>query len=205
MTRVRVVGGWRAALFGLALSCLMTAGCSKDRSRHEADSERVTTLSPSAEAAAPAEAQSASQPESADQAESAPLGSKAAWIDRLRRVHQAADSAASPEQRRLAVAGLRGLLSEIPSSNAEDLRWVKQDVHFRIAKLELQQGAAQAAVDAATDGLQLSKQPSVAVSNLFMVQAQALEQLERKDEAIEAYHQALLVNEVLMKRSLGEE
>jgi len=128
----------------------------------------------------------------------------APWLDSLRAAHSQTDAAVTREERKAALRSLEQVLGDIPPVGAGAV-WAKQDVASRVARLHLALGDPNQALGAARSGLEVSSAPSVAVADLLWLEGQALESLNRKSEAIEAYHQALVVNETLMKRSLGDD
>jgi hypothetical protein len=93
--------------------------------------------------------------------------------------------------------------AKVPSgARAGDARAVRQDLLYRLASLELGAGHAREAVASATEGLDLGRSKDVFTSNLLIVRGRALEQLGDPRGASRDYHDALLVTEALLDRSL---
>jgi len=101
---------------------------------------------------------------------------------------------------------LERLLAEpLPAAwSARDARLVKQDIHFRLACLDLDAQKPQAALTRADAGLALGQHSDLFTANLLIARGQALENLHRDLEAAEAYHQALQINEILLAQALAE-
>jgi hypothetical protein len=105
-------------------------------------------------------------------------------------------------------AGARAILREaaeakVPATaRASDARAVRQDLLYRLAALELGASRAKEAAAAATQGLELGRSEDVFTSNLLIVRGRALEQLGDPRGASRDYHDALLVTEALLDKSL---
>jgi tetratricopeptide (TPR) repeat protein len=130
------------------------------------------------------------------------VGEGTEWIQQLKRAHAEADAVKSDGQRREALHSLEQALSRLPAGERPGDVWLRQDLLSRLADLELQLGDADKALRRANEGLGYSEATSVPASNLLMTKGRALERLERKAEAVKAYHQALVMNQELMERSL---
>jgi hypothetical protein len=105
-------------------------------------------------------------------------------------------------------AGARAILREaaeakVPTgARAGDARAVRQDLLYRLAALELGASRAKEAAAAATQGLELGRAKDVFTSNLLIVRGRALEELGDPRGASRDYHDALLVTEALLDKSL---
>jgi hypothetical protein len=105
-------------------------------------------------------------------------------------------------------AGARAVLrdaaqAKVPAgARTGDARAVRQDLLYRLASLELGASRAKEAEAAATQGLELGRSKDVFTSNLLIVRGRALEQLGDPRGASRDYHDALLVTEALLDRSL---
>jgi Flp pilus assembly protein TadD len=104
-----------------------------------------------------------------------------------------------------AIEKLRTEVDRLPAGGSLQARWVKQDLLGRMATLQIEVGEPERALGTVKKGLEVSPEPSVPRSNLYIAEGQALTALGRKDEAIEPYYQALLVNEALMQEALKSE
>lgn len=128
-----------------------------------------------------------------------------AEMTRLKAAHSMADAARTDRERDAAISALRAELPEVSPAAGVGLVWLFQDLSSRISSLELQQGRPDEALRAAEAGLSVSKTASVPLSNLYIARARVFERLAKKNEAAEAYYQALLVNEQLMRDALEDE
>lgn len=124
------------------------------------------------------------------------------WIETARLAHEEADRANSAAARTQALARLRQALTQVPTRGAANV-WVRQDLSARLAQLHLEAGEPEQALEWCRSGLALNREPSVAVANLLVLSGRAHEARGEDDVAIEAYHEALLMNEALMEHSLG--
>jgi hypothetical protein len=126
-----------------------------------------------------------------------------AWMAEVERAHARADQAVAADERHVAFEVLERAYRAVPGGEDPHLFWIRQDLCVRLADTALADGRSDVALRWADTGLGLSAVPSVALADLYRVRGDALEALGRKDEAISALHQALLLNQTLMERALG--
>ncbi len=119
------------------------------------------------------------------------------WLEQARLLNQPGPQT-RPQLERLLTAPLP------PAWSAQDARWVRKDIHFRLACLDLDAKNPKAALARAEAGLALGQERDLFTANLLIARAQALENLHRDLEAAEAYHQALQINEILLAQALAE-
>ncbi len=151
-------------------------------------------------------AEPSSESGSEDSAVSVPVtAGTAGWLGPVRAAHQLADAADSPAARQLAIEAIDAALAGIDVGAGPAVRWVEQDLLARSAQLWLDSEQPSRALAACASGLELSEEVSVPAATLWMVQGKAHEQLGDKARAVESYHRALVMNQELMNRSLGEE
>lgn len=177
MTRIGVVM-LLVALFTISL------GCSRSESR-----KRQETLS--AEPTAP-------KSETSQFDSSAP---NATLGQRLRKLHEEADKAASLEEKSAAADNLLSLYDSVSHDNSPHVVSVRQDLAARASQLLLDKSPARSK-QLAKSGLELSQAPSVLRANLFLVLADAEEALGNKDQAKKALVEALTINEKLFESEL---
>jgi predicted negative regulator of RcsB-dependent stress response len=95
--------------------------------------------------------------------------------------------------------------SAVPkATNADDARVVRQDLYYRLAELELSQNRTDEALRWATTGLELGHGTDVFTANLHIVRGKALEHRADASGASRDYHDALLITEALLDKSLGD-
>jgi hypothetical protein len=105
-------------------------------------------------------------------------------------------------------AGARAILREAAEAKVPadarrgDARAVRQDLLYRLAALELGASRPTEAARAATRGLELGRSKDVFTSNLLIVRGRAFEELGDPRGASRDYHDALLVTEALLDKSL---
>ncbi len=128
-------------------------------------------------------------------------GESGSWLRTARRAHQVADDAKTVEQRGQAVAELEEALQALPA-HAPGVDWVRLDLGARLAQLQLEQGDARSALSWVQRVMPKQPEPSVPAANLLVVAGRAYEQLGNEKQAVESYHQALVMNQTLMERSL---
>jgi tetratricopeptide (TPR) repeat protein len=120
----------------------------------------------------------------------------------LRSAHHAADQAASAADKRRAIELLRRAVEPIAPAG-EGLRFAYQDGWARIAQLAIELDDLKVAEEAIAQGLSAGKAASVPVATLLELRGTVHERQGQKQAAIAAYHDALLVNQELMQRSLS--
>lgn len=84
----------------------------------------------------------------------------------------------------------------------DDARVVRQDAAYRLARLLLTEGSSAEAEAVASEGLEEGEKEDVFTANLYVVRGQALEAQGRPVRATMDYHDALLINEVLLEAAL---
>lgn len=120
--------------------------------------------------------------------------------------HRRADEALDPPQ----IRSVRGELSRAVEAVAKELTETKspllieaaQDGYFRLAELEEGLAEHREAQRSARRGLTISREPSLSVSNLWIIKAQAEEAAGDLEGAAQSLMNALSVNETLMQDGL---
>ncbi len=125
---------------------------------------------------------------------------EAEWLAAAQAAHGSADGG---EGR----AALEDFLARsVPAGvQSDDARVVRQDAAYRLARVMLAEGDAEAAETVATSALEEGEKEDVFTANLYVVRGQALEALGRPVRATMDYHDALLINEVLLEAALAED
>ncbi|MCB9611840.1 MAG: hypothetical protein H6722_05220 [Sandaracinus sp.] len=127
----------------------------------------------------------------------------AAWLEATRQAHASADAANDPRVAERVL--LEAFEREVPNGvAAEDARIVRQDLAYRMASLALDDDRAEDARRFADRGLQLGTATDVFTANLYVARGQAREVLGDAVGAAGDYHEALIVNEALLDRVLGD-
>lgn len=129
------------------------------------------------------------------------------WVDETREASQRADVLLQRGDRAGARRELRAIVEmEKPESIATaDRRIVVQDATFRLAELDLADGRAQDAIRWADRGLATGRAEDVFTANLLVVRGRAREALGNDREAADDFYRALRINEVLLRRALGDD
>lgn len=97
------------------------------------------------------------------------------------------------------------LARSVPAGvQSDDARVVRQDAAYRLARLLLADGDAAEAERVASAALDEGEKEDVFTANLYVVRGQALEAQGRPVRATMDYHDALLINEVLLEAALDE-
>ena len=120
----------------------------------------------------------------------------------LRSAHRAADQAVSAADKRRAIELLRRGVEPIAPAG-EGLRFAYQDAWARVAQLAIELDDLKVAEAAIAQGLSAGKAASVPVAALLELRGTVHERRGQKKAAVEAYHDALIVNQELMQRSLS--
>ena len=130
----------------------------------------------------------------------------AQWVEQVESAHAAADAALEDGKTDRAREVLEQAFRRTvpPSVQETDARVVRQDLAYRLAELELGAGRAEAAEEHASRGLGLGKAEDVFTANLYIARGRAREALGRDIEAAEDYHEALKINDALLRRTLDE-
>jgi hypothetical protein len=128
------------------------------------------------------------------------------WVTQAESAHHVADERLGQGD----VDGARNALrsateSKIPKgTNPEDARVVRQDLYYRLAALELSQSKPDDAERWATAGLEIGRSTDVFTANLYIARGKALEKRGDASGASRDYHDALLITESLLDKSLGK-
>jgi len=125
---------------------------------------------------------------------------EAEWLAAAQAAHESADGATKR-------AALEDFLDRsVPAGvQSDDARVVRQDAAYRLARVMLTEGDAAEAEAIANDALELGEKEDVFTANLYVVRGQALEAQGRPVRATMDYHDALLINEVLLEAALAED
>lgn len=128
----------------------------------------------------------------------------AAWIARAAEANETADRARAAGDLERARDALRAAAEPRPPDGVDtrDARIVRQDLYFRLAELELEAGSPQASLRFADAGLALGRDDDVFTANLHIARGRALEALGREVDATVDYHEALKIDDVLLRRTL---
>jgi tetratricopeptide (TPR) repeat protein len=140
----------------------------------------------------------------AHQSTEAPRSELGPLLADVRSVHTAADSASTPEARERAIGELDRTLERLSGTDPESI-WLRQDLLVRLAELELALQRPAKAIAWSDRGLGLSEAASVPAADLLRLRGVAYEQLGDDAWAVESYHRALVMNQVLMERSLEDQ
>lgn len=129
------------------------------------------------------------------------------WMGEARAAHARADEALEREDRGAAREALEAFFeAEVPGRVAkEDARVVRQDVAFRLSRLALEAGEADAALRWADEGLNEGRGGDVFTANLLVARGRALEAKGEAVEAAAAYHDALRINDALLDALFEED
>jgi hypothetical protein len=129
------------------------------------------------------------------------------WVTQAESAHHVADE-------RLAQGDIEGARQVLRSAteihvpkgtNAKDARVVRQDLYYRLAALEVSQNRLVEAQQWANAGLGLGRGNDVFTANLYIARGKALERRGDASGASRDYHDALLITEALLDKSLGKE
>jgi tetratricopeptide (TPR) repeat protein len=132
------------------------------------------------------------------------LSPVASALEALGRAHRLADAAKTDAERQSALQALDEGVRALPKESAgPSAVWVVQDALARSAELELALGHADRAISRAEQGLRLGTESSVPVASLHTLKGRALEARGEIEQAVAAYHAALVVNQQLMERALA--
>jgi predicted negative regulator of RcsB-dependent stress response len=129
------------------------------------------------------------------------------WVTQAESAHHVADERIAQGDFDGARTALRSA-TEAPvpgTTNREDARVVRQDLYYRLASLDLSQSRPDDAVRWATTGLDLGRGTDVFTANLFIARGKALERRGDASGASRDYHDALLISEALLDKTLGTE
>jgi hypothetical protein len=128
----------------------------------------------------------------------------APWLDRMKSTHATADRLLAEND----IDQARDVLTaswnaEAPAGIAvADGRAIRQDVAYRLAELELAAEHTDAVMMWADRGLALGHDETVMTANLLMLRGRLFERLGQPTKAVADLHDALLINEKLLARTL---
>jgi hypothetical protein len=136
------------------------------------------------------------------------------WVALVQRAHLSADeyrkadatrspTEVTPRDSSSTERALRQAISEAPDAPNLRERWVIQDLYYRLAQLLTDNAAMTRAAVEIERGLAVDAAPTLARANLLALHGKILEKQGEREAAAKAYHDALLVNEVLMDRALN--
>lgn len=128
------------------------------------------------------------------------------WVTEAEGAHHMADERLAQGDIDGARQALRSATeSNVPKgTNPEDARVVRQDLYYRLAALELSQNRVDEAQRWASVGLELGRGTDVFTANLYIARGKALERRGDASGASRDYHDALLITEALLDKSLGK-
>ena len=126
------------------------------------------------------------------------------WLMLISRAHVDADDASAGQRPDQAHAALRTALERaVPAQiSAEHVRWVQQDLWYRLAMIDLEREPTRALLEA-DRGLALGRNDDLFSANLLAARGRALQALGRDTEAASSYHAALKIDERLLRAALG--
>ena len=129
-----------------------------------------------------------------------------AWIAEATRRHALADQRLEVADPRGARDALRGIVDAPAPAGlpADDRRGVLQDTFFRLAEMDLDARDSRGALANADRGLALGRGNDLFVANLLVVRGAAHEALGEGPAAVEDYHQALMINDHLLSKTLND-
>ncbi len=127
------------------------------------------------------------------------------FIDRAQKAHIDADGLLETGDLDGARRVLRSAVEATPPGEirSNDGRIVRQDLYYRLTEVELAASRPDRAAAWASAGLALGQATDVFTANLHIGKARALERMSDASGASREYHDALLVTEALLDRSLG--
>ena len=125
---------------------------------------------------------------------------EAEWLAAAEAAHESVDGGGGR-------AALEDFLARpVPDGvQSDDARVVRQDAAYRLARLLLATGDAERAEAAASEALDEGEKEDIFTANLYVARGQALEAQGRPVRATMDYHDALLINEVLLEAALADE
>lgn len=85
---------------------------------------------------------------------------------------------------------------------ADDARAVRQDLAYRLARIDMAEGRDRDALSWAQKGLALGRNASVETANLLIVSGHANQRIGNEQQAIVDLHEALVINDTLLTRAL---
>lgn len=127
------------------------------------------------------------------------------WAAHSARRHAEADHLLQTGRRSDAVGVLTALRDDLRQQEVAGQaagRMALQDVYYRLGGLALQAGTAAQALEYCDQGLAVGSSDDLFTANLLVVRGRAHELLGHRTAAAEDLHQALLINEKLLDRTL---
>jgi hypothetical protein len=124
------------------------------------------------------------------------------WLGRAEAANEQADRLVAEGRAFEARDVLRDAEAELRLSGSADAHMVRRDLLYRLGHIELATGNAKAAADWATRGLALGRPNDAFTTNLLIVRGRAFEQMNDPVGASRDYHDALVITEVLLDRTL---
>jgi hypothetical protein len=124
------------------------------------------------------------------------------WLTRAEAANEQVNQLMAEGRASEAVAVLRGVEADLTTSGSADAQMARRDVLYRLAQIELASGNAKGAAEWATRGLGLGRPSDAFTTNLLIVRGRAFEQMNDAAGASRDYHDALVITEALLDRSL---
>ena len=126
------------------------------------------------------------------------------WLMLIAHAHAQADEALSSGRADQAHGALQAALQRAvpPEVSAEHVRWLHQDLWYRLSAVDLEREPARALIEAER-GLALGQSDDMFSSNLLAARGHALRALGRDTEAASSYHAAIKIDERLLDAALG--
>jgi hypothetical protein len=125
------------------------------------------------------------------------------WAIEAAERHRSADQLLDRGDPEGARRQLESVIGAGAPAGSEDGRRVLQDTYFRLARLDLDARRAESALALAERGLALGQPADLFVANLLVARGAAHEALGHAPAAAADYHQALLINDQLLRQELG--
>ncbi len=129
------------------------------------------------------------------------------WLDSSVSVHEQVDGHLQrgdlDSARQLLIAALA---EPTPGDMSDDdSRIVRQDLHFRLASIELQDGAPREAIRFADEGLELGSREDIFTSNLLVVRGRAARELGQERDAARDFLEAQRISELVLDEIIEAE
>jgi hypothetical protein len=124
------------------------------------------------------------------------------WLAHVESANEQADRLVAEGRQSEARDVLRDAEAALRLSGSADAHMVRRDLLYRLAHIELASGNAKAAADWATRGLALGRPNDAFTTNLLIVRGRAFEQMNDPAGASRDYHDALVITEALLDRTL---
>lgn len=126
------------------------------------------------------------------------------WLESIQASHRSADDRLLSRETAAARATLVTAWDTPPPTTiaAEDARVVRQDIAYRLARIDMAEGRNQDALTWARKGLALGRNASVETANLLIVSGHVNQRIGNEQQAIVDLHDALVINDTLLTRAL---